>query len=305
MVRSGYWVSLALWLGLAAAASADPEADLRVQIEADLDWLNTASRTELQAAAPGLEARLANRIDGRALATRAFGSYVSRSLADYGRLLPAAGVQRLIDQGESELGAACRDHLVQDLLRYRASGLRDLRLASVKVTGSTGVTTLAATMDTGPVIALAEWSQTPVGWLLTDAEVDGRRASLGLRRLAADAVNREQSLPVVIARLRGTPYIVLEDFAATDPGDPPSGWSPWRSQDQAKPRHYIVRESAGKHYLEARDEGSSVILGKVLRWDPREYPVLTWCWRAHELPVGADDMTPPLATTLWRFGSGK
>jgi hypothetical protein len=289
MARIGRWVSMGLWLGLAAAANADPETDLRGQIDADLEWFNTADRTQSETAASALEAKLGSRIDGRALATRAFGSYVSRSLADYTRLLPAAGVQRLVEQGESELGMACREHLVQDLRRYRKLGLRDLRLTDIKVSGTTAFTTFAATMDSGPAVVLVEWAQTPAGWLLTDAEVGGKRVSLGLRQLAAEAVNREHSLPVVIARLRGTPYIVLEDFAASNPGDPPSGWSPWRGQDQAKPRHYIVRETAGKHYLEARDEGSSVILGKVLRWDPREYPILTWCWRAHELPVGADE----------------
>ena len=48
-------------------------------------------------------------------------------------------------------------------------------------------------------------------------------------------------------------------------------------------------EGISEHYLAARDSGYSVILGKFLHWNPREYPLLTWCWRSNHLPPGGNE----------------
>ena len=41
--------------------------------------------------------------------------------------------------------------------------------------------------------------------------------------------------------------------------------------------------------MAARDSGSSVILAKSLRWNPRKYPIMTWCWKTTALPPGGDE----------------
>ncbi len=84
------------------------------------------------------------------------------------------------------------------------------------------------------------------------------------------------------------PYIVLEDFATTPLDSLPRDWH-WRRKDDDKPKLYAVRETNGRRYLAAQDTGHSVVLMKRFRWDPRQYPIMTWCWRADALPRGGDE----------------
>ena len=84
------------------------------------------------------------------------------------------------------------------------------------------------------------------------------------------------------------PYIVIENFASTPLDSLPRGWR-WRDKDKRKPKLYTVREANGRRYLAAQDTGHSVVLIKRFRWDPRQYPIMTWCWRADALPPGGDE----------------
>ena len=83
-------------------------------------------------------------------------------------------------------------------------------------------------------------------------------------------------------------YIVIEDFASTPLDSLPRGWR-WRGKDDDKPKFYTVREANGRRYLAAQDTGHSVVLMKRFRWDPRQYPIMTWCWRTDALPPGGDE----------------
>ncbi len=83
-------------------------------------------------------------------------------------------------------------------------------------------------------------------------------------------------------------YIVLEDFASTPLDSLPRNWH-WRSKDNDKPKLYTVSETNGRRYLAAQDTGHSVVLMKRFHWDPRQYPIMTWCWRADALPPGGDE----------------
>ena len=84
------------------------------------------------------------------------------------------------------------------------------------------------------------------------------------------------------------PYLVLEDFATTPLDSLPRGWR-WRGKDDDKPKLYAVREANGRRYLAAQDTGHSVVLMKRFGWDPRQYPIMTWCWRTDALPPGGDE----------------
>lgn len=86
----------------------------------------------------------------------------------------------------------------------------------------------------------------------------------------------------------GEDYIVVEDFSSTSPGELPRDWT-WRAQDEKKPKLYQVQSAGGRHYLAARDTGSSVILGKHAHWDPQTHPIMTWCWKVNALPPGGDE----------------
>lgn len=91
-----------------------------------------------------------------------------------------------------------------------------------------------------------------------------------------------------VARFADDPFVVLEDFEEGTVGELPPGWS-WKAKDNDKGKPYRVREANGNKYLEARDQGESVILGKDVRWNLREYPYVSFRWRAHALPKGADE----------------
>ena len=84
------------------------------------------------------------------------------------------------------------------------------------------------------------------------------------------------------------PYLVIEDFATTPLDSLPRDWR-WRGKDDDKPKLYAVREANGHRYLAAQDTGHSVVLMKRFHWDPRQYPIMTWCWRADALPPGGDE----------------
>ncbi len=83
-------------------------------------------------------------------------------------------------------------------------------------------------------------------------------------------------------------YVVIENFATSSLDSLPSGWS-WRGKDNDKPKLYAVRETNGQRYLAAQDTGLSVALFKRANWNPQNYPIMTWCWRANDLPSGADE----------------
>lgn len=83
-------------------------------------------------------------------------------------------------------------------------------------------------------------------------------------------------------------YIVIEDFSASHLDSLPSGWS-WRDKDDDKPKLYAVQETNGQRYLAAQDTGLSVVLFKRANWNPQLYPIMTWCWRANQLPPGGDE----------------
>lgn len=277
------------WLWSSTVAEADAAGELRQQLEADLATFQSLIGPEAAQLEQAVATQLADRLDARALARRAFGTYVERSLADYDRVLDPSSLRRLQVESEGQLAAACERRVVSDLTAYLHNGLREIRLEGVQAEANTGTAHYAARLPSGLVSAVATWSRSEGTWRLVDLEIDGQLLSRRLRQLAGDAVTKEHSLPVVIAHLTGSEYIVLEDFAVTPTGQPPVGWSVWRTQDEGKPRHYLVQEANGKRYLEARDEGGSVIIGKFMRWDPREYPIMTWCWRATALPAGADE----------------
>ena len=62
-----------------------------------------------------------------------------------------------------------------------------------------------------------------------------------------------------------------------------------RKKDKDKPKKYLVNAVNGRHYLAAQDTGNSVIVCKFIHWNPREYPIMTWCWRANALPPGGNE----------------
>lgn len=116
----------------------------------------------------------------------------------------------------------------------------------------------------------------------------GRRAALllPLVLLLADAAPDAEHAPAQESDLGSV--LVLEDFEAGPVGGLPAGWI-WKDADEAKHKPYRVVEEDGNRYLQARDEGESVILAKDVSWSLEEYPYLSFRWRVHAIPEGADE----------------
>lgn len=124
---------------------------------------------------------------------------------------------------------------------------------------------------------------------VVDVEYDGERLSRKYRDRVEDLID-DYSFPYMLAKLSNRDYLILEDFESSPVGRLPVGWA-WRDGDANKDKPYRVREEDGNRYLEARDEGQSVILAKEIRWDLDEYPYISFRWRVHRIPEGGDERT--------------
>ncbi len=71
-------------------------------------------------------------------------------------------------------------------------------------------------------------------------------------------------------------FIVLEDFSHLSENGLPDGWKPQR--DNPPPGDvYEVVKSGDKHVLHATGKPNRIF--KKMKWNPNEYPFLTWKWR--------------------------
>jgi Protein of unknown function (DUF3047) len=93
---------------------------------------------------------------------------------------------------------------------------------------------------------------------------------------------------------------VLEDFENYPDGGLPLGWFTYQDRNKVFPvtgalqnegENFGVVREAGNGYVKARvvDNAHRIILreGYGMDWDLDEQPLLSWRWRAHELPEGA------------------
>jgi len=228
-------------------------------------------------------------LDIERLAGRTFGDYCESTLEDYGSFMASAEQERLVGVCEMLLRKAFRVRLLADLTTYLAStGIDQLRITDSKLSDKGGWIDLVGPDPGGSSKFRCYLHRDGDEWRLEDLALEGDRISKIYRRRYADILRKELSLPVLEARLRGTEYIVLEDFATTPVGSLPEGWG-WRSKDRKKPKLYEVRTDGKRAYLAAQDSGASVILLKSSHWNPREFPIVTWCWRADVLPPGGDE----------------
>jgi hypothetical protein len=105
-----------------------------------------------------------------------------------------------------------------------------------------------------------------------------------------DDLRDDYSFEYMIAELGQYGYVVLEDFEDSPAGTLPRRWS-WKDKDDDRNKPYLVSEEGGNHYLEATDEGESVILGREIRWNLNRYPLVSFRVRVNRIPEGADERT--------------
>jgi hypothetical protein len=104
----------------------------------------------------------------------------------------------------------------------------------------------------------------------------------------ARATLRRYSLPYLLADLRDSDSLLLEDWSGGKKGGIPPWWRS-KDDDRGKHRPYAVKEEGGVRFLAADDRGESVVLGKEIRWNVKKYPYLSFRWRVRRLPSGGDE----------------
>lgn len=121
--------------------------------------------------------------------------------------------------------------------------------------------------------------------------LDFRKGNRGLVRSLRNRVERlldRYSFQYMVAELGESDVVVLADFEDMAEGEFPTGWT-WRSSDDNENKPYRVRAEGGNHYLEATDEGESVIIGNEVRWNLDKYPYISFRVRVNKIPEGGDE----------------
>jgi hypothetical protein len=107
-----------------------------------------------------------------------------------------------------------------------------------------------------------------------------RRAAIALLALGALAAAEQPGAQPA--------SIVVEDWARVGEGHQgiPAGW---KGQNWGAPKYdFRVVTDGGAKALLMRSEGDGSTISKELKVDVRQYPYLTWRWKAVVLPKGAD-----------------
>ena len=297
-LTSPFFRAIVIALGIGAAlavafpAQGSSEAEARAFMQSQLrrlDQLLHAPEPD-EALGRGVADFLDGAVDLGRLTKTTFGNYTSRALKDGEEYFDDEKSRRRRIQHQQHLEQLYRGQLAADLVTFaRAQKLRSPKFVSFEATASEkGTAVVRAVSVRGQVEVRCHLRRHAGEWRLVDASLDDRSVSRRYRSQVGNVMDKRFSLPVLAARLQGQAYIVLEDFATTPPGQLPSGWG-WRTRDNDDEKLYEVREGNGRHYLAARDSGQDVILMKPSHWNPREYPIMTWCWRANALPPGGNE----------------
>ena len=286
--------ALGIAAALAVAVSAQAsEAEGRAFVQSQLGRLNqllVLGEASDETLDRGIAGFLDGAVDLEHSARITFGDYTSRTLKDGEGYFDDEKRQKRRIQHRQELEQLYLDRLAADLVAFiRTHELSRLDFVSFEATANTkGTAVVRAVSVRGPVEMRCHLRRHAGEWRLVDASMDDRPVSRQYRSLVRDVLKKKLSLPVLAARLRGQTHVVLEDFATTSPGQLPKGWG-WRPRDKDDEKLYEVREKNGRHYLAAQDSGQDVIMMKPSHWNPRDYPIMTWCWRANALPPGGNE----------------
>ena len=239
-------------------------------------------RQDLIAMADGL-------IDYHHLTDASFGGYCESSLSSYRDTKGEGGLEALIGNCLKDLSAAYRSRLLADFTRFvRYSMGGTFQILEYDLRGDSGLVRANLSSSHGEFELEIALGRSGDEWRISDLSIGATLLSRHYKKLGQSVTKANYSLPVMLAKLENRNHIVLEDFSSSSVGELPSGWG-WRDRDDNKPKPYKVRASKDRHFLAAKDSGGSVILLKFVHWNPREFPILTWCWRVNELPPGGDE----------------
>jgi len=238
----------------------------------------------------GLRRLLDEWVDWTTLTHAMYGDYVRQSLGDYTRAVANEDVDLLAEHREKRLQRALRRRTEEDIENV----LEERSIRAVHVVGYQ-VRDRRAYVD---LLLLGPGTQLQVrglldhhddGWRFVELRWGKETLRKHYTRAFSDILHSKYSTATLEGALLQRSYLVLDDFSDTPAGRVPLDWGIWRDKDKVKSLPYHVAKEEGYSYLAAADSGQSVILGKFEHWNPRRYPIMTWCWRARALPPGGDE----------------
>lgn len=116
----------------------------------------------------------------------------------------------------------------------------------------------------------------------------GDQSVIGYLRRPVQRNLERYSFPYMIATLGAYDSVILDNFEDDVVGSLPHRWS-WREKDDDKNKPYRVQVENDNQYLEATDEGESVILLQEVRWNLDEFPYISFRIRVNRIPEGGDE----------------
>lgn len=240
----------------------------------------------------GLHAKMAERLVREnlaldSLAAATFRGYLPKSLRAYQDLLSPPRFKDLVEHHRSRVLRAYQHRLSADLVAQLA-GLDEVQIERFEVRGRQGRAAFRALFADRTVAVEADLISVAGTWKAAELKMDGQPLSGHYRRRHRAILDGRYSPQVLEAQLAEREFVVLDDFAATWNGSQPMDWGPWKKKDRHKPVLYRI-EGRPRRYMAARDSSHSVIVGKLVHWNPRQYPIMTWCWRAAALPLGGNE----------------
>jgi len=96
------------------------------------------------------------------------------------------------------------------------------------------------------------------------------------------------AVPFAYAQEANTNHVLVDSFESGKIGALPPGWERKKSDNEIE-KPYMVKQEDGNRFLAAEDNGQSVILGKNVSIDINKYPYISFRWRVHRIPTGADE----------------
>lgn len=216
-------------------------------------------------------------------------NYVKNALGDFEAHLDDDEHLYYVAVARQRIVEALRQRLIDDLGGYlSATSMGALTLTDADFKANRGTVTLRSEATGASTLEVRVRRRDDGTWRIDDVEIDGQSVSRRYRDRFRETIDRRYSPAVLETQLRQLDFVVLEDFTASGDGELPLGWR-WRDRDEHGRKPYRVHHDEGQAYLAAQDSGGSVILMRFAHWNPRRYPIMTWCWRADSLPPGGDE----------------
>ncbi|MCY3763708.1 MAG: hypothetical protein OXH50_20885, partial [Gemmatimonadetes bacterium] len=203
-----------------------PDPAAWVELREDLARFNAALADSTSSLEGFLDEFARRRVDHERFTRRVFRDYCEETLEEYGKFMSEEKLEDFVARHEERLQGKFRAYWISALAAWlREAPIASLHLVEIDHGRSDAEVEIAAETGPGrePLSLTLKLRAEGRDWRLVDVETGGRSASELLRGRFEEILEKEYSLPVLEARMRQRPYVVLEDFSTTESGRVPEG----------------------------------------------------------------------------------